>query len=134
MTSKPDARTRLTLLREKLEPDETAQQNAAQQIVQDLRRAARQAKCEVETSGELLVISLPNVRAVVKVQAVEGRVCVWTGSLVVTHDAVQGLTFDPVECQFSTQDGTTPPVDVVADLVATKLEKQLREIGHPVFK
>lgn len=133
-----DARTRLVTLRERVQEDRAARLAAAEQIVNEVVAAARFAKCDVETfshpDGRITAISLPNHSPIAKIQVIGSTICVGTGALVLAHDQVKGLTYDIVTCRFNVQPADKSPVDIVADRVASVIEEQLKEMGHPQFK
>lgn len=124
------ARETLTRLRHELAPDQNDIQSAAAHVMQELKRAAWSAKCEVTAENGRLIISLPAIqvgpgaptRPSVAVQFVDRHFYVWKGSRA-DLDAVDGIEYEPVSGQFSA--GKVPAVDRVAEIVAVRLGEQI---------
>lgn len=124
------ARETLTRLRHELAPDQDAIRAAAAQVMQELKRAACSAKCEVTAENDRLIISLPAIqmgpgaatRPHVAVQFVDRHFYVWKGSRA-DLDAVDGIEYEPVSEHFIA--GKAPAVDRLAEIIAVRLGEEL---------
>lgn len=123
-----DARERLTLLREKYLPDIESRKRAARQLITELSTVADGAKYVVHQLDNGIVISLPTFAGGAHVLAIDGEIFVFDPDTQrqIGHDPspLDGLEYDPVHGHYVSEDAR-PPVDLLAEAVATILEAQL---------
>jgi hypothetical protein len=127
-----EAWRKLAELREKYRSDDSARQRAAEQLIEELRKAARAALCNVEPIDDGVAVSIPGRRPAVSVTLIDGAIYILAALKAgPVQKRFDGLKWDPLGRTFTARQGSdSSPADALIDGVTELLEALNKEVDE----